>query len=120
MKLTIFADESFTEVREVRERDRMKIPYRVGEYVVAAISEVDLNNDEQIIKKVLDSAEQITAVVRATFGLTDEDLDHVDMMELADLGREIIGYVVQKMADMGVRIGAEGGDPNAQQPAPTA
>lgn len=111
MKLTIYTDETFCEVREVRERDRMKIPYRVGQHVVNLISTMDLNDEQQIIRSVLDSEEQITAVVRATFGLTDADLDHVDMMELADLGREIIAFVVQKMADMGVSL--EAGDPNA-------
>ena len=107
MKLTIYTDETFCEVREVRERDRMKIPYRVGQHVVNLISTMDLNDEQQIIRSVLDSEEQITAVVRATFGLTDADLDHVDMMELADLGREIIAFVVQKMADMGVSLEAD-------------
>lgn len=111
MKLTIYTDETFCEVREVRERDRMKIPYRVGQHVVNLISAMDLNDEQQIIRSVLDSEDQITAVVRATFGLSDEDLDHVDAMELADLGREIIAFVVQKMADMGVAL--EGSDPNA-------
>lgn len=110
MKLTIFTDETFCEVREVRERDRMKIPYRVGQHVVNLISTMDLNDEQKIIRSVLDSEEQITAVVRATFGLSDDDLDHVDMMELADLGREIIAFVVQKMADMGVSL--EAGSPN--------
>lgn len=117
MKLTIYTDDAFCDVREVRERDRMKIPYRVGQYVVNMLSSMDINDEQQIIQRVLDSEEQITAVVRATFGLTDNDLDHVDMMELADLGREIIGFVVQKMADMGVSLEAD--DPNAKQPATT-
>ena len=110
MKLTIYTDETFCEVREVRERDRMKIPYRVGQHVVNLISTMDLNDEKQIIRSVLESEEHITAVVRATFGLADDDLDHVDMMELADLGREIIAFVVRKMADMGVSL--EAGSPN--------
>lgn len=111
MKLTIYTDESFTAVREVREADRMKIPYRVGQYVVNAIAKTGLEDEQKLVKLLLDSEEQLTAVVRATFGLSDEDLNGIDVMELADLGREIIGFVVGKMAEMGVSIGAE--SPNA-------
>lgn len=110
MKLKIYTDETFTEVREERVADRMRIPYRVGQYVVNAISTVNVNDDQAVLGKVLESEEQITAVVRATFGLTDEDLDGVDMMELADLAKEIIGFVVNKMAELGV--GLEDTDPN--------
>lgn len=117
MKLHIYTDEAMTEVREIRERDRMKIPYRVGQYVIKAISTTDLNNDQDVLRKVLESEEQITAVVRATFGLSDEDLDHIDLMELADLAREIIGYVVGKIGELGA--GVEGDGPNATAPATT-
>lgn len=112
MKLNIYTDETFTEVREVREVERMRIPYRVGQHVVKIIQTVDLKDDQAVLHKVLESEEQVTAVVRATFGLTDEDLAGVDMMELADLAREIIGFVVNKMAELGV--GAEDSSPNGQ------
>lgn len=115
MELKIYTDETFTVVREVRTAERMRIPYRVGQYVVNVISSLDLNDDQEVLHKVLDSEEQITAVVRATFGLTDEDLDHVDIMELTDLAKEIIAFVVNKMAELGV--GKEDTDPNGQTPA---
>lgn len=117
MKLTIYTDPSFREVREVREVPRIRIPYRVGQHVVNLIANADLTDDQQILRAALGSEAQITAVVCATFGLTDEDLDHVDTMELADTAQEIIDYVVNKMAEMGVSLG--GNDPNAQTPATT-
>ena len=110
MKLKIYTDETFTEVREERTAERMRIPYRVGQYVVNVISTMDLKDDQEVLHRVLDSEEQITSVVRATFGLKDEDLDGVDMMELADLAKEIIGFVVNKMAELG--LGGEDTDPN--------
>lgn len=118
MKLKIYTDDTFTEVREEREVERMKIPYRVSQHVVNILSSVDLDNDKEVLSKVLESEAQITAVVRATFGLTDEDLDGVDTMDLADLAKEIIGFVANKMAELGVSV--EGFGPNSQTPATPA
>lgn len=102
MKLTIFTDETFKDVREVRECARMKIPYRTSKEVIKLIQSMDLKDDEKILHTLLDSEEHVTAIVRATFGLDEEDLAYIDAVELADLGREILGFVVKKMADLGM------------------
>jgi hypothetical protein len=115
MKLNIYTDASFCEVREVREVPRIKIPYRVGQYVVKMIQDLDLKNKDKVFSTVLGAEDQVTMVVRATFGLTDEDLDCVDLMELADLAKEIFNFVLGKMSELGVGVGAD--DPNAQTPA---
>ena len=101
LKLTIYTDDTYTKVREVRERDKMKIPYRVGQYVIKALAGLDLNDDKAVLAKVLESEEQITAVVRATFGLTDEDLDHVDLLELSELAGQIVEFVLSKINGLG-------------------
>lgn len=101
MKLTIYTDDTYTTVREVRERDKMKIPYRVGQYVIKAVTGLDLSDDKAVLSKLLESEEQITAVVRATFGLTDEDLDHVDLLELSELAGQIVDFVLSKINDLG-------------------
>lgn len=111
MKLTIYADETFSTVREVREVPRMKVPYRTAEVVAALLSELDLNDEQNLVRVVLRNVKQITAVVQATFALPDEDLPYIDVMELGELVKEIISYVVNKMAELGV--GTEGQDPNA-------
>lgn len=118
MKLTIYTDPSFREVREVREVPRIRVPYRVGQHVVKLIQDLDLTDNVAILRKALGTEEQITAVVCATFGLADEDLDCVDAMELADTAKEIVAYVVDKMAELGVSFGDD--DPNAETPATTA
>ena len=115
MKLKIYTDASFCDVREVREVPRLKIPYRVGQYVVKMIQDLDLTDVDKIFHAVLDAEEQLTMVVRATFGLTDEDLDCIDVMELADTAKEIVGFVMGKMSELGIGAGAD--DPNAQTPA---
>ena len=118
MTLTIYTDPSFREIREVREVPRIRVPYRVGQHVVNMIQNLDLTDNEAILRKALGTEEQITAVVCATFGLADEDLDCVDAMELADTAKEIIAYVANKMAELGISFGDN--SPNAATPATTA
>ena len=118
MKLTIYTDPSFREVREVREVPRIRVPYRVGQHVINLLQGLDLDDNKEILQKALGAEEQITAVVCATFGLADEDLDCVDAMELADTAKEIAAYVLRKFADLGVSLG--GDSPNAKTPAATA
>lgn len=118
MKLNIYTDETLTEVREVREVARLKIPYRVGQYAINMIQNLDVTDDEKILRTVLGSEEQITAVVRATFGLTEDDLACIDVMELPETAKEIIAFVVNKLADLGVSLGED--SPNAKAPATTA
>lgn len=101
LKLTIYTDDTYTTEREVRVRDKMKIPYRVGQYVIKSLSGLDLNDNNAVLAKLLESEEQITAVVRATFGLTDEDLDHVDLLELSGLAGQIVDFVLSKINDLG-------------------
>ena len=117
MKLTIYTDETFTDVREVKECERIKIPYRVGQYVVKLIPALDLNDDQKVLNQVLESEEYITAIIRATFGLKEEDLDYIDIMELTDTAKQIIAFVLNKMAELGVGVGD---DPNPETPATTA
>ena len=120
MKLTIYTDESMSTVREVREVSRMKIPYRTGDAVTDMLADLDLEkmNETAVFGMVLKNKHHITAVVRATFGLSDEDLAYIDLVELKDLAREIIGHVVGELAKLGVSFGGDS-DPNTLAQAQT-
>lgn len=115
MKLTIYTDESLTEVREVRDVPRMKIPYRTADAVLDMLADIDFQNvnEYKVINLVLKNKKHITTVVRATFGLAEEDLDCIDLLELGDLAKEIVRFVLEKMEELGVGES----DPNAQMPA---
>ena len=115
MKLTIYTDASLTEVREVREVPRMKVPYRTADAVLDMLTDLDMENmnEYKVLALVLRNKHHLTTVVRATFGLSEEDLERIDLMELGDLAREIIRFVVEKMAELG--LGES--DPNAQEQA---
>lgn len=116
MKLTIYTDESMAEVREVRERPRMKIPYRTSEAVVDMLADLDLEkmSNTALLGMVIKNRQHVTAVVRATFGLTDGDLNCVDTVELLDVGKEIVKWVLDEIAKLGDGKKTEGDDPNGQ------
>lgn len=115
MKLKIYTDESLAQVREEREVPRMKIPYRTADAVLEMLGDLDFDNlDEyKVLKLMLKNKNHLNTIVRATFGLSEDDLACVDVMDLGDLARDIISYVVEKMAALG--FGES--DPNAQAPA---
>lgn len=110
MKLTIYENELFNSVREVREVPRMKIPFRTAEAVAVQLSELDLTDEMEMVRVVLKNVKHITAVVQATFALPDEDLPLIDVMELGELAKEIIQYVIGKMTELG--DGVEDDGPN--------
>lgn len=112
MKLNIYKDETFAEVREVREVPRMKIPYRTAEAVADLLEDIDFDNIDEgaLLRTVLKNTKLVTNVVQATFALPAEDLHFVDVMEMADLAKELIGYVIGKMAELGVGVAET--DPN--------
>ena len=113
MKLTIFTDESLTTVREEREVPRMKVPYRTADAVLDMLADIDFHNVDEykIISLVLKNKKHLTTVVCATFGLSEEDLACIDIMELGDLAKEIVRYVVEKIAEFSGTL--EDNDPNA-------
>lgn len=118
MRLNIYTNEQFTDIRETRERDKIKIPFRVAQYVLNTLAAMDFKDDDEVLHAVLTSEEQLTAVVRATFGLAEDDLDFIDAMELYEVGQQIVAYVIEKMAALGISF--EDMSPNAKTPAPTA
>lgn len=115
MKLKIYTDETLCTVREEREVPRMKIPYRTADAVLDLVAGLDFEHMDEykVLSLLLQNKHHLTAVVRATFALSEEDLGCIDIMELGDLAREIIRYVMEKMAELG--LGET--DPNAHQPA---
>lgn len=114
MKLKIYTDEKLITVREEREVPRMKIPYRTADAVLDMLADLDMENMNEmaVLGMVLQNKKHITAIVQATFALPDEDLGCIDLMELGDLAKEIIAFVFEKMAELGVDVG--GTDPNPQ------
>lgn len=117
MKLSIYKDEFLNEVQEERTVEDLKIPYRTADAVLDVLSDLDFENlnEYKIISLVLKNKHHITTVVRATFNLTEEELQRVNIVEMYDLAKRIIRHVMQQVA----LLSDGGDDPNGQTQAQT-
>lgn len=95
--LNIYTDETLTEIKRVAEADRLKIPYRVAMYVGQSLDTINLNSEDDIFKFVINSLDKVDKVIKATFGVTDTELECVDTMELGAVGVEIYKWAISKL-----------------------
>lgn len=95
--LNIYTDETLTEIKRVAEADRLKIPYRVAMYVGQSLDTINLNSEDDIFKFVINSLDKVDKIIKATFGVTDSELECVDTMELGAVGVEIYKWALEKL-----------------------
>lgn len=114
LKLTVYANEEFSEVKRVCEAERVRIPYRVGIYVAQTLDQVDdITDEKQILKIVTGSTDQITKVIKATFKVSESELECVDIGEMYDVAMELYRYAIEKFqslkGDNSPNVGAAAG-----------
>lgn len=99
LALKVYTDESLIEVKRVVEVDRIKIPYRVAMTVAQTLDSLDLDNvkDNDIIKLVTNNLDKVDKIIKATFGVTDTELECVDVMEMSSIAMEIYSYAIDKI-----------------------
>lgn len=94
--LNIYTDETLTDIKRTAEADRLKIPYRVAMYVGEHLDSVNLKDDDEIFKFVTGSLDKLDKIIKATFGVTETELECVDAMELGTVGVEIYKWALEK------------------------
>ena len=99
--LNIYTDESLTEVKRVVEADRLKIPYRVVTYIAQSLETVDLDNQNDLLNFVVFNVDKLDKVIKATFGVTEAEMDCIDLAELGSVAREIYEWGVEKFKGLG-------------------
>ena len=98
--LNIYTDDTLTEIKRVAEADRLKIPYRVAMYIGDSLDTLDLKNEADIVKFVTGSLDKLDKVIKATFGVTDTELDCVDVAELGAVGVELYKWGIEKLQSL--------------------
>lgn len=98
--LNIYTDDTLTEIKRVAEADRLKIPYRVAMYIGQSLDTLDLKNEDDIFKFLTGSMDKLDKVIKATFGVTDTELDCVDVAELGDVGVELYKWGIEKLQSL--------------------
>lgn len=106
--LNVYKDDSFTEIKRTCEADRLRVPYRVAMYVAQTLDKAeDITDEKQILKVITSSSEQVTKIIKATFGVSESELETVDVGEMYEVVTELYGYVVEKFSAL-----RGGGGPN--------
>lgn len=95
--LNIYTDETLTEIKRVVEADRLKIPYRVAMYIGEALETVNFKNEDDIFKFVIGSLDKVDKIVKATFGVTETELECVDVAELGAVAVELYKWGMEKL-----------------------
>ena len=97
LRLHIYEDETLTNVKRVAEADRLKIPYRVAIHLIESLESLNLDSEADLIKLVGSSASQVDKIVKATFGVSELELDCVDAGELGTVAVELYKWAMEKV-----------------------
>ena len=97
LKLNVYTDESMTEIKRVCEADKLKIPYRVSMYLISTLDELNLDNDDDLIKFISTNTDKLDKIVKATFGVSETELECVDGGELITVIKELYQWGIAKI-----------------------
>lgn len=100
LQLNIYTDDTLKEVARVAEADRLKVPYRVAMYIGQSLDGLDINNTDDIFNFVIKSLDKIDKIIKATFGVTDSELECVDIAELGAVAVELFKWGTDKINSM--------------------
>ena len=97
LALTVYTDETLTEVKRVAGAEGLRIPYRVAIYIGESLDKIDLNSTDDIFKFVTGSLDKLDKIIKATFGVSEAELDCVDVAELGAVGVELYKWGMEKL-----------------------
>ena len=97
LKLNIYTDESLTEIKRVVEADELKIPYRVSMNIINSLEGVSVTDNDALISFIGKSIDKLDKIIKATFGVTESELDCINATELVTVGVELYNWALGKM-----------------------
>lgn len=97
LKLTIYETDELRDVKRVEEADKLKIPYRTAIYIIQSLESVDIENETQIFNFVTSHIEKLDKIIKATFRVTDTELECIDLMELGTVAVDLYKWAIEKV-----------------------
>lgn len=97
LKLTVYTNDTLTEVKRVVEAERLKIPYRVAMYVGQSLDTLNLDSKDDVFNYIVGSLDKLDKIIKATFGVTETELECVDATELGSVGVELYKWGLEKI-----------------------
>lgn len=100
LKLTVYEDESLTQAKRVVETDELKIPYRTATYIIDCLDKMDFKNTDTIIKFITGNVDKLDKVIKATFGVSEAELDCLNTTEVVAVGVELYKWCLGKLNNL--------------------
>lgn len=99
-QLTVYTDDTLKEVARIAEADELKIPYRVAMYIGQHLDTLNVKDTDSIYDFVMKNLDKVDRIIKATFGVTDDELEFVNIMELGKIAVEIYKWGSGKMKSL--------------------
>ena len=97
LKLNVYKDDTLTELDREVTADKLKIPYRVAMYVIQSLDDIDLDNETDVLKLLTSNVDKVDKIIKATFGLNDDELECIDAAELVATAKELYQWAIGKV-----------------------
>ena len=95
--LNIYTNDELTEIKRTVEADRLKIPYRVTMYLINSLEGINVKDQNALLDFVGKSIDKLDKVIKATFKISEAELECVDAMELVPLAMELYNFAIEKL-----------------------
>lgn len=95
--LNIYTDDTLTEVERKAEADRLKIPYRVAINIGKTLETLDIENENDLLNFVSQNLDKLDKIIKATFGVSELEMECIDVMELGAVGVELYKWGIEKI-----------------------
>lgn len=99
-KLTVYKDESLQEVKRIAEADSLKIPYRTSLDLINMLASIDGEEGEDVLGAIRSAPECLNKILKATFGLTETELDGINAAELIDVVKGLMTWCIAQLRGM--------------------
>ena len=100
LSLKIYTDETLTTVEKVASVDQLKIPYRAAMLIIGSMKNANLNNQDDLFTVFLDCVDELEPIIKATFGITDDELNRINVTELGAVAMELYKWGIDKVKNM--------------------
>ena len=100
LTLKIYTDETLTEVERVVNVDKLKIPYRAAMLIIGSLKNIDIKNNYDLFGALINCIDEIDPIIKATFGISDNELERVDVTELGAVGMELYKWAIGKVQNL--------------------
>lgn len=95
--LHIYEDENLSKVKREATADKLKIPYRVAMSLISLLDNTDINSEKDLIKLVSSMPDKLDKIIKATFDVTEAELECVDAAELVAVAKDLYGWAMDKI-----------------------